>query len=79
MVELVTVEFSKSEFMSWLRSAKCGQSLIYHVGYLYTDRVKNKKLNALAHALYAEAVAGTVHLKQLRLAPLQYTYLAEKR
>ena len=68
----------------FLSTAKAGDMIIYHRGYLALDRGAGSKLgdNAgeeldhIAAALMAMAEAGRVHLIQRRHGPFDYTYLA---
>jgi hypothetical protein len=52
---------------------------MYHVGYLYEERTKNRRLNALAHSVYAKYLEGKVCLVQRRLGDKSYEYYAVKR
>jgi hypothetical protein len=75
---MIPVDLSKSDFIHKLAGAKRGQWIMYHLGYLYEDRTKNRKLNALAHAVYDEGQLGKCALVQRRLGPGRYEYYAVK-
>ena len=75
-----------NNFASWCNTAKTGDSIIYHKGYLAKDRgpltVPAKKQSDLswvaAHAL-AESDAGKLALTQRRNGDFDYDYIATKR
>lgn len=73
------MDFSRNAWLTRLAQAKRGQWIMYHVGYLYTDRTKNKKLAALANEVYARYLAGDVLPVQRRLGLGQYEYFAVVR
>ena len=72
------VDLSKLDFLHRLNSGRRNQWFMYHVGFLYEDRPKSKRLNALAHTVYAEYKAGHCTLVQRRLGPGKYEYYAVK-
>jgi hypothetical protein len=76
---MTIVGLSQSSFSHNLDNAKPGQWLMYHVGYLYEERTKNRRLNALAHSVYAKYLEGKVCLVQRRLGDKSYEYYAVKR
>lgn len=73
------VEMSRAHLLQHIGMAKPGQWLLYHVGFLMADRVKNRRLNATAHEAWAQYLSDTVCLVQRRLGDKQYEYYAVKR
>jgi hypothetical protein len=73
------VELSHSSFSRNLEAAKPGQWLMYHIGYLYEDRTKNRRLNSLASVAYKSYQDGKACLVQRRLGDKSYEYYAVKR
>lgn len=73
------VDLSRAELLRLLDGAPRGKRFLYHIGFLYNDRVNNRKLNLLAHAIYETYLDGTCCLVQRRLGPFQYEYYAVKR
>ena len=67
-----------------LSTAKAGDTIVYHRGYLALDRGAGSRfgdnageeLDHIATALMVMAEAGRVHLVQRRHGPFDYTYLA---
>jgi hypothetical protein len=68
----------------FLSTAKAGDNIVYHRGYLAMDRGSGSRLgddageelDHIATALMVMAEAGRVHLVQRRHGPYDYTYLA---
>ncbi len=52
---------------------------MYHVGFLMSDRNKNRRLNAMAHEVWAQYLSDTVCLVQRRVGDRMYEYYAVKR
>lgn len=73
------VELSRSSLLQRLEAAPRGHWIIYHRGFLYEDRTKNRRLNALATEVWAQYELGKVCLVQRRLGDGQYEYYAVKR
>ena len=48
--------------------------MIYHLGYLARDRLKDKKLDELAHHLWQAAQRGEIFLLQKKLRDEMYAY-----
>jgi hypothetical protein len=70
---------SKSELTQKLGRANSGECIIYHVGFLMNDRLRDRKLHNLAGAVWAAYAAGQIReLKQRKLGPMSYEYLAVK-
>jgi hypothetical protein len=74
------------DFRAWLRTARPGERVVYHQGFLVVDRGPNslleerrrRRLDVLATATGAAAAAGHVHLVQWRRAVGTFVYLAVK-
>lgn len=62
-----------------VESAQRGQWILYHVGYLFTDRTKDRQLSTMALVLYNQYLDGEVCLVQRRLGDMRYEYYAVKR
>jgi len=75
----VSVGLSRSTFLRKLAESNSGQWITYHVGFLFSDRTKNRRLNALANEIWAQYELGTVILVQGRLGDGMYEYFAVKR
>ena len=73
------VELSKASLSHRIATAKRGQWIMYHVGFLFIDRTKDQKLNAVAGEAWAQHEAGVVELKQRKLRDMVYEYYAAKR
>lgn len=71
-------DLSRSTFLRRLEEASRGQWIVYHVGFLFSDRIKNRRLNALAHEAWSQYELGKVELKQRRVGD-KSEYIAEKR
>ena len=52
---------------------------MYHVGFLFADRIKDRRLNSTAGEAWMLYKLGTVVLVQRRLGDMQYEYYAVKR
>jgi hypothetical protein len=74
----------KSELTAWLSRARPGDRVVYHQGFLAVDcgctsslqERERRRLDALATAARAAAVAGVVHLVQERLGMGKFGYVA---
>lgn len=78
---------------NFLAHARSGWTFLYHTGLLSADRVEPRinsegnflgfrpiePLNMVANMMLAASLAGVVELKQRRLGPCQYEYLARKK
>ncbi len=73
------VELSRASLLRQLEAAKRGQWLMYHCGFLMSDRTKNRRLNATAHEVWAQYLSDTVCLVQRRVGDRMYEYYAVKR
>jgi len=73
------VEMSKTTLLQRIATAKRGQWVMYHVGFLFNDRTKNRRLSSTATEAWAQHELGIVELKQRRLGDMMYEYYAEKR
>ncbi len=73
------VELSRAALLQRIEMADRGQWIMYHVGYLYEDRTKNRRLNAMAHEARAQYELGHVCLVQRRLGPNMAEYYAVRR
>ena len=74
----------KGELTAWLSTARPGDRVVYHQGFLAVDcsctsslqERERRRLDTLATAARAAAVAGVVHLVQERLGVGTFGYLA---
>jgi hypothetical protein len=55
------------EFKTWARTAKPGDTCVYHDGYLAYDARGDSELTGLASVVLAAAQARLVHLTQKRI------------
>lgn len=56
-----------------------GRWIMYHVGYLPVDRLKDERLSEMATDLYTRARAGDLFLVQGKSGPGKYAYYVVKR
>lgn len=68
----------RTELQALLSSARRGDAIVYHTGFLLNDRQKGSQLEATADAAWAEHLAGRCTLVQRRLGPSSYEYIAIK-
>jgi hypothetical protein len=73
------VDMSRAAFLEALAQARPGAWIMYHVGDLFIDRSKDRKLNALAHSVYEKYEQGWLDPVRRRLGPHMYEYYAVKR
>jgi hypothetical protein len=73
------VELSRTSLLQRIEAAKRGQWIMYHVGFLFSDRTKGRRLNSTAGEAWAQYELGTVVLVQRRLGDMQYEYYVVKR
>jgi hypothetical protein len=73
------VELSRASFIQRLNQAKDGTWIMYHIGFLFEDRTKNRRLHALAATIWGEYEAGKVCLVQRRLDDKCCEYYVIKR
>lgn len=73
------VDLSRSSFLSRLESARRGTWIMYHVGFIYEERRKDRKLTSLANEAYSQYELGKVCLVQRKLGTAMYEYYAVKR
>jgi len=73
------VELSRTSLLQRIGIAKRGQWVMYHVGFLFADRIKDRRLNSTAGEAWMLYKLGTVVLVQRRLGDMQYEYYAVKR
>lgn len=69
-------------FLSALSAARKGEKIIYHTGWLMTDRRFGPtfdRVHAVATAAMEAWNDARVHLVQRRLGPNVYEYIAVKR
>lgn len=75
------------DFMQWIADAKPGETIEYHTGFLFVDRVRgieSQNISAPEIRLVADAAfdlqqRGLVELTQRRLDRYRYCYLATAR
>ncbi len=72
-------DVSRSTWLHRLGMAERGEWILYYTGFLYEDRTKNRRLNAMAHEVYSQYEQGHVTLIQRRLGDLSYQYYAIRR
>lgn len=70
------VELSKSSLINRIEQSPPGQWIMYHVGFLYEDRTKNRRLNSVATEAWKQYESGRVTLVQRRLGDHIYEYHA---
>ena len=76
------------QFRDWLASARRGDELEFHRGYLARDRAsgwrnplngkERKELGTLADLVWDAAMARLVHPYQRRHGDMDYTYIARR-
>lgn len=62
-----------------IQNMEPGTSIIYHEGWLMTDRLTDPALNFLADAFLVAAEKGLVELKQRRVGDMRMEYIAQRR
>jgi len=83
-ITLPHLRLSPEDFTAALAAAKRGDKIVYHVGLLMEDRLKNRELDKLATAVWNTACVGdgksaTCALVQRRLSdPFGFEYIAVK-
>lgn len=66
------------EFNAALSGLKRNDYIVYHIGFLWVDRVHREAVNALGHAAWVAYVHGDCVLWQRRVSPGVWDYLAVK-
>jgi len=72
----MTVEINRSIFSQRLDTARRGDWILYHSGFLYEDRASSKILDGLRRTVYASYLAGKTTLVQRRQGDKNYDYYA---
>lgn len=75
------------EFMQWIADADPGETIEYHTGFLFVDRVRgieSQDISAPEIRLIADAALdlqqrGLIELTQRRIGDYRYSYLATAR
>jgi hypothetical protein len=65
-------------FKSFIRGMKKGEKLHYHTGFLFEDRLCDKRLDTMAEAIYTLYQAGAVRLIQTRTGKQSEYYLIRR-
>lgn len=73
------IDLSRARFLEILAQARPGAWIMYHVGDLFIDRTKNRKLHALAATIYEKYEGGVLDPVRRRLGPHMYEYFVIKR
>lgn len=82
---LPPVAMTEALLCDWIASARVGQSIQYHEGYLLTDRSESHsdlpakeryRLHAVARRAWIACELGLVHLFSQRVGDHHYRYLA---
>jgi hypothetical protein len=64
------------DVQSWRHQATVGEALVYHTGYLASDRLRSAEVDRVASDAWSLAERGRVCLTQRKIEDGRYDYLA---
>lgn len=83
--QIPSTPLTEARMCDWIASARIGETIQYHEGFLLTDRAESSStlsakarttLHAVARRAWNACELGLVHLYSIRIAECQYRYLA---